>query len=139
MQRMAGWMRVLALLGWAGGAAAAPGFGLAGGSIGFSEQDAKGQPVRRIAVALTDEPAESCLGGEWKKVRVIADDANGTAKPVYREDNGKLEVLLVNTMCDAYDSYIGTLRGGRFSGEHVQYGWGSKTVGQVSGVFIAKQ
>jgi hypothetical protein len=68
-----------------------------------------------------------------------APDHHRTAEPVYRQQDGKLEVLLVNTMCDAYDSYIGTLRAGRFSGAHVQYGWGSRTVGQVSGVFIAKQ
>lgn len=138
MRTMQGWMALLAL-GCAAGAAAAPDVGLAGGSLGFSEKDAGGQPVRTIAVALTDEPGKSCLGGEWKKARVIADDADRTAEPVYRQHDGKLEVLLVNTMCDAYDSYIGTLRAGRFSGEHVQYGWGSKTVGQVSGVFIAKQ
>lgn len=121
------------------GAAAAQGVKLAGGSLGFSEQDAKGQQVRRIAVALTDKPGKSCLGGDWKKVRVIADNADRTAEPVYRQQDGKFEVLLVNTMCDAYDSYIGTLRVDRFSGAHVQYGWGSRTVGQVSGVFIAKQ
>jgi len=73
------------------GAAAAQGVKLAGGSLGFSEQDAKGQQVRRIAVALTDEPGKSCLGGDWKKVRVIADDADRTAEPVYRQQDGKLE------------------------------------------------
>jgi len=58
---------------------------------------------------------------------------------VYRQHDGKLEVLLVNTMCDAYDACIGTLHAGRFSGAHLQYGWGSKIVGLVSGVFIANQ
>lgn len=54
-------------------------------------------------------------------------------EPVYKLENGKLEVLLVNGFCDAYDSYIGQISNGAFEGEHVQYGWGSTSIGKVKG------
>lgn len=104
--------------------------------LSFTETDGAGREVRQLSFVLTDEPAKTCIPGDWKKARVVNDEAGYTKAPAYTLESGKLEVLLVNQMCDAHDSYVGVLAGGRFQGEHVAYGLGfSKTLGKVSGTY----
>lgn len=99
----------------------------------FVEFNAAGQQVRVLELALTNQKGSSCLGGEWKRVRVVSDPDKYTKAPVYLLTNGKLEVLLINGLCDSYDSYIGETSNGVFAGEHVQYGWSAKAIGKVRG------
>jgi len=69
--------------------------------------------------------------------KAIDDRAGYTQKPAYTLENGRLEVLLVNSMCDAYNSYVGELSDARFRGDHVVYGLGyNKTLGTVSGTYM---
>jgi hypothetical protein len=105
-------------------------------TVSFVETDSSGKEVRELKFELTDHPAKTCISGDWKQAIALA-DANGyTKSPAYILADGKLEVLLVNTLCDAYDSYAGTITGNTFSGEHVAYGLGfSKTLGKVSGAY----
>ena len=62
-------------------------------------------------------------------------------RPAYIWRNDRLEILLINRFCDSYDSYIGTVEGSAFVGEHVMYGRGSgptvesKATGTVSGSY----
>lgn len=106
-----------------------------GATLAFSETDLQGQPVRRIVLVLTGEPGATCRGEGWKKVRIQGDSGGPVRHPVYKESEGKIEVLLVSDICDGYEAYTGRLWQGMFSGEHVQYGWGSKTVGRVTGTY----
>lgn len=105
-----------------------------GRTLVLNETDDAGQPVRQLSLELTDEPAQTCRGGDWKKVVAVRDPAAYTANPAYTLAQGKLEILLVNQVCDAYDSYVGELADGRFTGKHVAYGMRfNKTLGDVSG------
>jgi hypothetical protein len=103
--------------------------------ISFTETNESGQQVRHLSFLLTDEPAKTCIAGDWKKAKPVNDVQAYTKDPAYVIENGRLEVLLVNWACDVYDSYIGTLSNGTFNGHHVDYGLGyNKTIGNVSGI-----
>jgi hypothetical protein len=105
-------------------------------TVSFVERDSSQKDVRELSFELTDRPAKTCISGDWKQASVLADPGGYTKSPAYTLADGKLEVLLVNTMCDAYDSYSGTITGATFSGEHVTYGLGwRKVLGNVSGVY----
>ena len=105
----------------------------------FIETNSAGQRVRELVIELTSEPARTCLSGVWKGARAVKDVDKYMHDPAYRLENGRLEVLLVNGPCDAYDSYEGTLSDGAFSGDHVRYGMRfSKTLGTVTGSYSKK-
>jgi hypothetical protein len=54
--------------------------------------------------------------------------------PSYRYVDGRLEILLVNGVCDDYTSFVGTTSGAGFKGDHVSYGLShSEQHGQVTG------
>jgi len=100
----------------------------------FVETNDAGEQVRVFKFAFTESKGDTCLGRGWKRVKVVYDAGNYTEDPVYRLENARLEVLLRNSVCDAYDSYIGEVKkDGSFSGNHVLYGWSSKTIGSVTG------
>lgn len=103
--------------------------------VSFTETDGSGHIVQEISFELTNEAGHACIGGEWKKAKLIKEFRKYTHDPVYKVENGKFEVLLINNICDSYDSYIGQVSDGQFKGEHVVYGWGSKTLGIVTGVY----
>jgi hypothetical protein len=106
-------------------------------TISFTETVAGGQGVRELTFELTNGPASTCISGNWREARVLADSAHYAKRPAYRFEKGSLEVLLVNTKCDVYDSYVGSVADGEFAGEHVVYGLGSATrLGRVTGKFF---
>jgi len=104
--------------------------------ISFVEMDSSGKNVRELKFELTDHPAKTCISGDWKMAAVLSDIGGYTRSPAYIMADGKIEVLLINTLCDSYDSYSGAITGKRFSGDHVAYGLNfSKTIGKVSGEY----
>jgi len=105
-------------------------------TVSFVETDSSGKTVRELKFELTDRPARTCISGDWKQAAVLADPGHYSNGAAYVMANGKLEVLLVNNICDVYDSYFGTVTNDRFSGEHVSYGLSfSKILGKVSGSY----
>lgn len=105
-----------------------------GQTLAFTETDLHGNAVRRLTFVLTDAPAESCRGGAWRRALPLDDTAGTTRNPAYAFAGGKLELLLINDRCDQYESFLGTLADGRFSGIHVKYGKGyRRELGTVSG------
>ena len=108
-------------------------------TLSLIETDEAGRKVRELSFELTDQPARTCLVGDWKVASALVDDSSYTEDSAYAWRDGDLEILLVNRFCDSYDSYIGRIEGGSFIGEHVLYGRGSgpmiegSTVGKVSG------
>jgi hypothetical protein len=105
-------------------------------TISFVEMDSSGKNVREIKFELTDRPAKTCISGDWRTAAVLSDASGYTRNPAYIMADGKIEVLLINTMCDSYDSYSGAIIGNKFSGDHVAYGLGfSKTIGKVTGEY----
>ena len=98
-------------------------------------ESAHGKQARTLRLALSEKPAETCLAGQWKAARVLDDPSGYTRRPAYKIEGNHLEVLLINELCDSYDSYAGTLTGSSFTGEHVLYGLGYNiVVGTVVGV-----
>lgn len=111
----------------------------AGNVIAFVETDSAGQQVRQLSFVLTRDRANTCISGNWMRSKIISDTPGYTKNPAYTLEDGKLEVLLVNQMCDSYNSYVGELSNGQFHGDHVVYGLGfSKTLGKVTGTYAAK-
>lgn len=109
------------------------------GVITFVESSDKGQ-VRTLKIGLTDAPAKTCLSGDWRAAKVLEDPARYTRKPAYELQGKNLELLLVNGVCDGYDSYVGKLEGTAFKGEHVAYGLGhNRTLGAVSGTYAGAE
>lgn len=107
-----------------------------GPRIVFVETDADGQEVRKLTLALTEQRARTCIAGDWKRAKVVVDADKYTRDPAYTLEDGKLNVLLVTGICDAYDSYVGELSNGTFDGEHAAYGLGSsRTLGKVTGTY----
>ena len=91
-----------------------------------------GENVRTLRLELTDERADTCISGDWNKVKVVSDPANYTRSPAYAISQNRLEILLNTGLCDAYDSYIFDKDAGLGRGEHVAYGMlGGKTLGRV--------
>jgi hypothetical protein len=109
------------------------------GKISFVEATMEGKLVRKLTIELTDNIAETCIGKNWKKAHVINDIERYTKNPAYKIENGRMEILLVNNLCDSYDSYEGELTNQVFIGEHVRYGMNfSETIGKVSGTYSSK-
>jgi len=104
-----------------------------GDTVTFTETNEIGHVARELVFKLTDQPGKACIGGEWKKAQSILDSDKYTRNPVYKIENGKFEVLLINGICDSYDSYVGQFLDGRFNGNHIVHGWSVKTLGKVTG------
>lgn len=130
------WLAAVLLLG----AGSGPGVAQMhrGDVLAFVETDAAGQPPRRVSLRLTDQPATTCLGGDWKRAEVVQDPDAQVHRPAYRRQGDRLEVLLVNGACDDYDAYVGEVSGAAFRGEHVRFGMRfRKVLGQVSGSYAS--
>jgi hypothetical protein len=98
----------------------------------FVETDDSGKAVRTLSVVLSDQPADTCIGGDWKAIRVISDPSRYTRQPAYVLTDGRLEILLVNGLCDAYDSYIFDESAETGVGLHRAYGmFGGNSLGRV--------
>lgn len=111
----------------------------AGNKITFIETNNAGQQVRHLSFVLTQKRANTCIAGNWKRAKPVNDTSAYTKDPAYRLDQGKLEILLVNQVCDSYNSYVGELSDRQFHGEHVVYGLDfNRTLGNVTGTYTAK-
>ena len=91
-----------------------------------------GENVRTLELELTDEPAHTCISGDWRKVKIASDPSRYTRQPAYVLSENRLEILLSTGLCDAYDSYIFDKDASLGRGEHVAYGmFGGRTLGRV--------
>jgi len=71
-----------------------------------------------LSFQLTDEPADTCIGGEWKQLRVISDPSQSTRSPAYLVEGRNLSILLSTGVCDAYNQLNGVLDARGFLGKH---------------------
>lgn len=119
-----------------GSSNASPNETIASGKIAFTETSQTGEFVRKLTFELTGKNADACISGDWKQARAIDIRERYTKNPVYKIENGKIEILLINGICDSYNSYIGQLKDQVFHGRHVRYGLRfSETVGKVTGSY----
>ena len=93
-----------------------------------------GKQTRVLTLSLTQEPAKTCISGDWKKIRVISDPSHYTNSPAYTVRGNSVEILLKGDMCDSYNSYVFD-HGLTEAGEHVAYGMSSsKSLGTVKAI-----
>ncbi|MET4674913.1 MULTISPECIES: hypothetical protein [unclassified Luteibacter] len=85
--------------------------------------------VTTLTVEFTDEQAESCLGGDWKTVKVISSTTGDEAffprsEPLaYQIEQDQLTIGR-NQMCDAYLLLKGKLGEPQVKGDYFSFGMG---------------
>jgi hypothetical protein len=106
---------------------------VAGEKWSLAETADSGTPVRKLQLEFTDEAGDACIGGNWKRVRVLSDPSRYAKDPVYDSSGDGLQILLVNGICDSYDSYFFRGNDAVGQGTHDHYGWSAtRTIGSVS-------
>jgi hypothetical protein len=96
-----------------------------------------GKPSRDVTFVVTDEPAETCISGTWKRLNISGDSALRLDQPAYSVSGRNLQILLSTDLCDAYNMLVGALQDGSFSGAHRFTGLGgSHDFGTVTGTAL---
>ena len=96
------------------------------------------EDVATLTIRFSNEPARSCMGGNWK--RVIVQDARSTDKgffplsdPLSYELEGSKLTIGRNEVCDAYLHLSGGFDGTKAEGSYEVLGWGSsRPLGEFS-------
>jgi hypothetical protein len=97
------------------------------------------QPVGSMRVRLTNEVANSCLKGDWKRLEIESFETKNASffpfhdKLSYRID-GATFVIGRNEVCDSYLHLRGLLTMGAVQGEYISFGIsGGKVLGYFNG------
>lgn len=93
--------------------------------------------VTTLTIQFIEDEAQSCLGGNWKKVVV---NSYKTSDPEFFPVNESLSYELKgnklsigrNEICDAYLQLSGELKDSSMVGEYISFGWGSRKLGYFS-------
>ena len=98
--------------------------------------DDKGNIVRSLVIRITSKPASSCMGGEWKRLEVLAESPPAYKdQPAYEITHGELNIDLSINTCDNYYPLHGQLTSLGIQGTHGTLGLaGGKTLGKFYGV-----
>jgi len=105
----------------------------------------KGEALGSFTLELTDESAETCMGGVWKKGRVVQTSFQPLTErmkakdyfPTYDADGEVLTIQLnPPDLCDAYVLLRGKFSGEEASGDYHAWGFGGST---PLGTFTAKR
>lgn len=107
----------------------------------FVAVDKERKVIRSMTVRFTDEPAETCIGGDWKKIEILGDTKEtrptSLAEPAYLLDGRALTVGLSANLCDNYEEFQGELSDKGFTGKHHATGLGFyETYGTVFGARV---
>ena len=82
--------------------------------------------TRSLTLRFTNEPAETCIHGDWKKAEILGDtketSLTSAAEPAYMLNGRALTVGLSANICDNYEEFQGELSAKGFAGEHYVYG-----------------
>jgi hypothetical protein len=99
--------------------------------------DMQNQVRVEATIRLSDETAESCMGGTWKRAVVEATTARAedffpvTGPLAYKLEHGVL-TLGQTQVCDAYLFLTGKTEGQLVQGAYDAVGWSSKRLGSFS-------
>lgn len=85
--------------------------------------------VATLKVEFTDKKAASCMGGEWKVLKVVSATTRDknffpTADPLSYKIENKQLTMGRNELCDAYVWLQGPLGGASISGDYFSLGLG---------------
>lgn len=95
-------------------------------------QNPKHQIVATLKVQFTDAPANSCMSGNWKVLRVLSAKTKTKgffpiSDPLsYQIENGQLTIGR-NEVCDAYLQLEGSLGGALIQGDYFSLGLGGSS------------
>ena len=96
----------------------------------FTIDDGEDRPVQVVSLRVATDEANSCLGGDWKRLEVVDGAYDGLSEPAYEIEGTRLTVLLSSNICDNYDQLQGTVEGGLYRARHSAFGLGSgRTLG----------
>jgi hypothetical protein len=99
--------------------------------------DMNSQLKVEATIRLSNETAESCMGGTWKRIVVETKDTQAEdffplAGPLaYKQERGAL-TLGRTQVCDGYVILTGKPDGLIIQGDYDTVGWGSKKLGSFS-------
>jgi len=105
----------------------------------------KGEALGTLTLELTGESADTCMGGDWKKIRVVQTSFQPVAErmeaidyfPTYEADGEVLTIQLNRPdICDAYELLSGKFSGREGRGDYSTLGLGG---GTRLGTFAAKK
>jgi hypothetical protein len=97
----------------------------------FTIQDLECRTIGLLTVRFTDEKAESCMSGDWKRVVVVEFESTGEpgfpgGEPLaYTVDGGSL-IVGRNEICDAYVWLSGDLKKDGLTGDYFSLGLGGR-------------
>ncbi len=94
----------------------------AGSTWELEVYDSKDQVATSISFKITDEPADTCMSGDWKKLLTLRENKPTTRNPAYMLAGRNLSILLSTGLCDAYDELQGELDARGFEGRRVLSG-----------------
>ncbi len=99
--------------------------------------DMSSQLKVEATIRFSNEPAKSCMGGNWKRVKVETKDTQAEdffplAGPLaFKHERGSL-TLGRTQVCDGYLFLTGNPQGLTVQGDYNAVGWGSKKLGSFS-------
>ena len=94
-----------------------------------------------IRVTFTDETAETCTGGDWRKISLLGitpEQSSGfLGKPAYLSEGSALWIDFTANICDSEDAFVGEITDQGFIG-HARTGGltGSTDQGPVFGTRV---
>lgn len=105
-----------------------------GATWGFRIGDEKLGTSSTTSLQVTDEPAKTCMSGEWKSLHVVKESAAVMHEPAYLIEGRNLRILVWNLGCDRYDMLTGTIDDVGFVGSRNLNGLRDSTrIGPVEG------
>jgi hypothetical protein len=98
----------------------------------------KSGSTERFTFRVTDEIAETCTSGTWRKLEVVGGRipqfSGGRSQPAFSIEGSFLWISLLAPWCDIDDDIRGRLAGETFTGDRTRGGMmGSDLVGTVRG------
>ncbi len=105
--------------------------------------DEEGEVARSLTVRFTDQRADSCTEGDWRRVEILAErparHPSYLGKPAYELHGSALTIDLSANLCDNYYTLRGRLTENGVSGSHASGGmFGGKVLGTFHGAPIGE-
>ncbi len=93
--------------------------------------------ITTIVVEFSDSKADSCLGGNWRKLVVLSSSTSDAEffplqDSLSYEVKGSEVVIGRNEICDGYLHLSGEMVNSSVSGEYFSFGWGKENLGYFS-------
>lgn len=98
----------------------------------------KGEPLGRLTLELTDQPAPTCMSGDWKRARILSSSFHEGTEFLAFEREGQVLTIQLNQpgLCDAYSLLSGKFSANEGKGNYTTL---SIVAAKPLGTFTAKR